>query len=149
MLVQPGQLSAGHLRVASGRVGPSPLPPTLFASLFPFSPFPFSNKSRLRCSWCCLDSTIGARSAWEWTQTGKEERASKRCAFPAAPGGRLRASERLSYGCLKGVMSAPSDFGSGHKEVKSGRKKQLAEAENRFNIVTLTMYLIDISLFVM
>ena len=60
-----------------------------------------------------------------------------------------RASERLSYGCLKGVMSAPSDFGSGHKEVKSGRKKQLAEAENRFNIVTLTMYLIDISLFVM
>lgn len=28
-------------------------------------------------------------------------------------------------------------------------KKQLAEAENRFNIVTLTMYLIDISFFVM
>lgn len=26
-------------------------------------------------------------------------------------------------------------------------KKQLAEAENRFNIVTLTMYLIDISFF--
>lgn len=77
------------------------------------------------------------------------ERASERRAFPAAPGGRLRASERLSYGCLKGVMSAPSDVGSGHKEVKSGRKKQLAEAENRFNIVTLTMYLIDISLFVM
>lgn len=46
-------------------------------------------------------------------------------------------------------MSAPSDVGSGHKEVKSGCKKQLAEAENRFNIVTLTMYLIDISLFVM
>lgn len=28
-------------------------------------------------------------------------------------------------------------------------KQQLAEAENRFNIVTLTMYLIDISFFVM
>lgn len=46
-------------------------------------------------------------------------------------------------------MSTPSDVGSGHKEVKSWCKKQLAEAENRFNIVTLTMYLIDISLFVM
>lgn len=44
-------------------------------------------------------------------------------------------------------MIAPSDVGGGHREVKSWCKKRLAEAENRFNIVTLTMYLIDISLF--
>lgn len=80
----------------------------------------------------------------------QEERASER-ASKRAPSLQLQdsVSERLSCGCLKVVMSTPSDVGSGHKEVKSWCKKQLAEAENRFNIVTLTMYLIDISLFVM
>lgn len=65
----------------------------------------------------------------------REERVSERALrLPCSsrrPSPSERASERLSYGCLKGVMSAPSDFGSGHKEVKSGRKKQLAEAEDR------------------
>lgn len=76
-----------------------------------------------------------------------DEHQTRKSALPLAPG--FLVSERLSCGCLKVVMSTPSDVGSGHKEVKSWCKKQLAEAENRFNIVTLTMYLIDISLFVM
>lgn len=147
MLLQPGQLSV-QAACASHRVGSGPLPSLLhFLPVYSHSLL-FLSQINQGC--------VAAGAVWTPPSVLgvlgnglRPGRASERHAFPAAPGGRLRASERLSCGCLKGVMSAPSDVGSGHKEVKSGCKKQLAEAENRFNIVTLTMYLIDISLFVM
>lgn len=107
--------------------------PLLFFSLL-------KNKSRLQCSWCCSYSTIRCYKC-----LGLSIRPESKC---------LSFSSRipclwvtLSYGYWRWRPWTCHWFcwKWAHGGVKWCSNEQLTEAESRFNIVTLTVYLIDIS----
>lgn len=103
----------------------------------PFSSLPVRNKSRLPRSWCCCDSPVRCYQCLG-SSIGQSGR------LPPAPGSRVPVTLPMVSAGGDGTRGRG---GSGGRGCTGRSDEQFAEAESRFNIVTLTMYLIDISFF--